>query len=187
MVGTSLSLGRPCYSFLFRCLSDLCALCFLLECLWLEEGFSPESLPPKCDFFGVMAAVQEDERVLLHVQGAPQQCKADVPEAESLMAGHHVLGQRLWTLEVVQEMFKVEYGHPQEEKIKRSMWMQMQGYECLHVKNLSDENKVEGLCTYLTLVSVHQKCCWMHIRHVCCLVKDTRCGKSFCHMMYQWV
>ena len=57
MLGTSLPLGRPHYLFFFRCLSDLCTLCFLLECLWLEERFSHESFPLECDFFGVVLVV----------------------------------------------------------------------------------------------------------------------------------
>ena len=70
------------------------AVCIWLNALWLEGVFSNQAL-------------QVDEGDLLHVQGAPWQCKADVPEVEGLTADHHVLGQRLWTLEAVQEMFKV--------------------------------------------------------------------------------
>ena len=56
-MASSLSLGRLHYFFFFWCLSDLCTLCFVLECLWLREYFSPDSLPLECDFVGVVGAV----------------------------------------------------------------------------------------------------------------------------------
>ena len=37
-------------------------------------------------------ALQIGKGDLLHIQGVPQQHKEDVPKAESLIAGHHVLG-----------------------------------------------------------------------------------------------
>ena len=74
-----------------------------LDALWLEGVVSNQAL-------------QVDEGDPLHVQGAQWRCKADVRKMEGLMAGHHVVGQRLWTREVVQEILKVECIHLQEEK-----------------------------------------------------------------------
>ena len=55
------------------------AVCIWLDTLWLEGVVSNQAL-------------QVDEGDLLHVQGVQWQCEADVSEAESLVAGHHVLG-----------------------------------------------------------------------------------------------
>ena len=69
-----------------------------LDTLWLEGVV-------------INQALQIGEGDLLHVQGALQWHKTDVLKAESLIAGHHVLGYRLWTLEAVQEMLKAECSH----------------------------------------------------------------------------
>ena len=55
------------------------AVCILLEALWLEGVV-------------INQALQIDEGDPLHVQGVLLQCKVDVPEVESLVAGHHVQG-----------------------------------------------------------------------------------------------
>ena len=55
------------------------AVTILLDALWLEGIVSDQAL-------------QVDEGDLLHVQGAPQWCEADVPEAEGLLASHYVPG-----------------------------------------------------------------------------------------------
>ena len=76
-----------------------------LDTLWLEGVV-------------INQALQIGKGDPLHVQGAPWQHKADVPEAEGLIAGHHVPGQRLQTLEVVRKCSQVENGHLQEQKQK---------------------------------------------------------------------
>ena len=40
-----------------------------------------------------------------------RQRKADVPEAETFLAGQHLIGKRVWTLEAVQEGFEVDQCH----------------------------------------------------------------------------
>ena len=56
-----------------------------LDALWLEGVV-------------IYQALQIGEGDPLHVQGALQWCKADVPKVEGLIAGHYVPGQRLWRL-----------------------------------------------------------------------------------------
>ena len=85
--------------------SSCIAVCMQLDALWLEGVV-------------INQALQVGEEDPLQFQGALWWCKADVPKVEGLIASHHVLGQRLWTLEVVQEMLEVESSHLQEEKQK---------------------------------------------------------------------
>ena len=56
-------------------------------------------------------AFQVCEGDMLHVESAPQQHKVDVPEAETLLAGQHLIGKRVWTLEVVQQGVEVDQSH----------------------------------------------------------------------------
>ena len=51
----------------------------------------------------------------LHVESALQQCKADVPKAETLVTLEHVLGYRLLALDVQQEALEAELGHLQKK------------------------------------------------------------------------
>ena len=86
------------------------AVCIQLDVLWLEGVV-------------INQALQIGKGDPLHVQGVPQWGKVVVPEVEGFITGHHVLGQRLWTLEAVQETLKVESGHLQEQKTKGLMKM----------------------------------------------------------------
>ena len=47
----------------------------------------------------------------LHVESAPQWCKVDAPEVETLLAGQHLIGKKVWTLEAVQQGVEVNQGH----------------------------------------------------------------------------
>ena len=55
------------------------AVCIWLDALWLEGVVSNQAL-------------QIDEADPLHVHGALQQHKVDVPEAKGFIASHYVLG-----------------------------------------------------------------------------------------------
>ena len=55
------------------------AVCVRLDTLWLEGVVSNQAL-------------QVDEGDPLHVQGAWQRCKVDVPKTEGFIASHYVLG-----------------------------------------------------------------------------------------------
>ena len=48
---------------------------------------------------------------MLHVESVPRWCKVDVPEAETLLAGQHIIGKRVWTVEAVQQGVEVDQGH----------------------------------------------------------------------------
>ena len=37
--------------------------------------------------------------------------QTDVPKAETLLAGQHLIGKRVWTLEAVQQGVEVNHGH----------------------------------------------------------------------------
>ena len=76
-----------------------------LDALWLEGVV-------------IYQALQIGKGDLLHVQGVPWWHKVDVPKAEGLITGHHILGQRLWTPEAVQETLEAESSQQQEEKLK---------------------------------------------------------------------
>ena len=73
-------------------------------------------------------ALQVVERDPLYVEAMPWQHKLDVPKAETILAGEHLIWNGLIALDEFKEVFKFYLGHLQ----KRSgilMWIQIHGLE----------------------------------------------------------
>ena len=73
---------------------------------------------------GTYQTLQVGEGDPLHVETALWQHKTDVPEAETIITGEHLLGYGLLALDVLQEVLKAKLSHLQKKR-RVLAWVQM--------------------------------------------------------------